>query len=358
MNFLLKNTLIHVNLARGYRGGERQTELLIKALSQQGFSQVFVGKKNQPLLEKCAAYENVKVVPIRTFLQGHYKKLGELVHVHEAKAVYWAWLHRKLWRTPYLITRRVPYRVGSRWITRRAYLRSSALVGVSRSVGKVLEKQLEIPIDTILDCHSNFIPQLENVQKIRQSLGGTPIIGHVGALVDSHKGQSTLLHAFKEISSTYPNARLLLVGDGPDRTYFEGLSNGNPRIVFAGFQTNVADYIAAMDCFVFPSNEEGLGSSLLDAMHLGVPVVASNVGGIPEIIDDQRGELVPPGDAKKLAEAVVGLLKDEKKRKAYVESGLAFAARCTPEKMTAAYLNRYQTILGFEKLSASPEEEI
>ena len=159
---------------------------------------------------------------------------------------------------------------------------------MSQDVSRHLSNQTGLAVQTILSSATAYSANPDLVREIRQKLGGYPVIGHIGALHDHHKGQSVLIEAFHALLADYPEARLLLVGDGPDRARFESLAKGDKRIVFAGYQQEVGSWIAAMDAFCFPSREEGLGSSVLDAMALGVPVVASTVGGLPELIGRAR----------------------------------------------------------------------
>jgi glycosyltransferase involved in cell wall biosynthesis len=134
------------------------------------------------------------------------------------------------------------------------------------------------------------------------------VIGCVATLVP-HKGHRYLLEAFKKIENAY----LLLIGNGPiktdlDRVVFElGISN---RVIFTGSQIDVTPYMQVMDIVVLPSSEvEGLGISLIEAMALAKPVVATNIGGIPEVVDDgYTGLLVKPKDSDALTKAINTLL--------------------------------------------------
>jgi glycosyltransferase involved in cell wall biosynthesis len=184
------------------------------------------------------------------------------------------------------------------------------------------------------------------VRDIKKTLGGGPIIGHVGALHDHHKGQSVLIEAFHKLLIDYPQARLLLVGDGPDRVHFESLAKGDKRIYFAGFQQEVGSWIAAMDVFSFPSREEGLGSSVLDAMALGIPVVASAVGGLPELIGhDERGLLVRDHDPANWSRSIRRMLTDDAMCHCQVNAARQFAKENGVAAMTKSYLELYGNIL-------------
>jgi glycosyltransferase involved in cell wall biosynthesis len=144
-----------------------------------------------------------------------------------------------------------------------------------------------------------------------------PIVGVVARL-EPEKGHPTLLEAWPAVRTAVPDARLLIVGEGSQRELLEvqaaslGLLDGAaPAVVFTGRRDDVPAVTAALDVAVLPSYREAQGLSILEAMALSRPVVASAVGGIPEMIDDGRtGLLVPPKDAAALAGALTRLLRD------------------------------------------------
>jgi glycosyltransferase involved in cell wall biosynthesis len=140
-----------------------------------------------------------------------------------------------------------------------------------------------------------------------------PIVGVVARL-EPEKGHRTLLDAWPSVLAAVPAARLLVVGEGSERDSLEsqadilGISD---RVVFTGRRDDVPAVTAALDVSVLPSYREAQGLSVLEAMALSRPVVASAVGGIPEMIEDGvSGLLVPPGDPVALAGAIVRLLID------------------------------------------------
>jgi len=126
-----------------------------------------------------------------------------------------------------LITRRVPNPISRSAVTASVYRKAAGLLGVSHDVSARLTDQTGRHVATILSSTTVHVANPESVTKIRQKLGGGPIIGHVGALYDHHKGQSVLIQAFHKLLADYPNARLLLVGEGPDRIHFQHLAKGD-----------------------------------------------------------------------------------------------------------------------------------
>ncbi|NOY54258.1 MAG: glycosyltransferase family 4 protein [Deltaproteobacteria bacterium] len=138
-----------------------------------------------------------------------------------------------------------------------------------------------------------------------------PVIGNIGRLVHT-KGQRYLLQAFARILDRFPLALLKIVGDGPleedlkEETVHLGIEE---KVRFLGFRRDISGFLQGIDLFVFPSLFEGLGLSMLEAMATGVPVVGSDVGGIPEVLQGmEAGRLVPPSDVNVLTAAIESFL--------------------------------------------------
>jgi len=147
-----------------------------------------------------------------------------------------------------------------------------------------------------------------------ESLGrpAPPVIGCVASLAP-HKGQAVLLRAVDYLRPDRPLPTLVFVGDGPERAALEALAaerSRAARILFLGERRDARCLLPAFDVLVIPSlGREGFGLAAIEAMDAAVPVVASRVGGLPEVVDDGRtGLLVPPGEPAALAAAVGSLL--------------------------------------------------
>jgi glycosyltransferase involved in cell wall biosynthesis len=151
---------------------------------------------------------------------------------------------------------------------------------------------------------------------VRRGLGIAPesvVIGTLGRLT-AIKGQRDLVTAFAGVCDHVANAWLLLVGDGDERSILESLARElgvEERVVFAGWRDDIVEVLGAMDVFAFPSINEGMGKALVEAMFSGLPCVATDVGGIPELIRHEReGLLVAAAAPGELRQALVRLVSD------------------------------------------------
>ncbi|QOJ36794.1 MAG: glycosyltransferase family 4 protein [Nitrospira sp.] len=178
----------------------------------------------------------------------------------------------------------------------------------------------------------------------------TMVIGAVGRLVPV-KGHGVLLEAFKLLRGFLPNAKLFLVGDG----LLLGQLQAEARrlevehaVIFTGHQEQVANFINMMDVFVLPSLHEGIPMVLLEALALGRPVIASRVGGIPEVITHrENGLLVEPGDPWSLADAVSELHRDQTLAGRIGRTGRSTVeSEFTANRMVSKTLSLYQSLLG------------
>jgi glycosyltransferase involved in cell wall biosynthesis len=155
-----------------------------------------------------------------------------------------------------------------------------------------------------------------------------PKIISVGSL-RSVKGHRFLLRALKEILRRYPDCQLEILGEGAERAFLTEYAKQldiASHVHMPGIQVPYAP-VAEADVFVLPSLREGVPTALLEAMALKVPVVASSVGGVPEVVEDGKtGFLVRPGDWQEIADRVVDLLNDRNKRELFVANSLRVVA--------------------------------
>lgn len=145
-----------------------------------------------------------------------------------------------------------------------------------------------------------------------------PIVGMIGRL-EPVKGPQYLIEAAKLVIEDFPKISFLIAGEGSLRNELEmQCKNANilDKIVFTGWREDIPEILSTLDILVLPSLNEAVGRILIEAGASGIPVVASSVGGVPEIVNNnQTGILVRPKDPYIMAQAIISLLKDKEKRK-------------------------------------------
>ncbi len=285
-----------------------------------------------------------------------------LLHTHTSKAGFLGRLAARLARTPIVVHTphgHVFYGYYGRALTALFVLLERIAAPLADRIIVLTEQEMEEHLERRIGRRNQFvvIPSGVNLpalraqapprEEARRRLGVSAdcqlLIG-VGRLVPI-KGFDVLVRALPAIVKEAPAARLCLVGDGPDRPPLEAEARAlgvADRVMLAGAHGQVAPFLAAADLLVAPSRNEGLGKSLVEAMALGLPVVATRVGGIPAVVaDGETGSLVPPDDPPALARAVGALLKDPELRRRAGEAGRRRAEQFSLAAMESRLLGLY-----------------
>lgn len=338
-------SVCHINLARNpkLRGGERQTEILIEALASEGVSrQRVVVLRHGPLAHRFHGRPDLEVCWVRNRLSAVFACRGaSLLHAHEAHAAQAAYA-ASLFGRKYLITRRLIKPIRSNSYSSAVYRNAQTVVALTEAVENSLRDRFpEISIARIPDAWNPEYPDPDGVRKIRKKFENKFIVGHVAAMDGPEKGHFILLQAARALLPD-TDIQFVLLGsgrlEGKLRQQAEGLTN----VHFAGWVEDPITWIAAFDLFAFPSLIEPLGSTLLDVMRAGVPIVASRVDGIPEIITEGCGILVSPGDAGALAEQLLRLYRSEELRRSLSEKGVERAKEYSPGLIAREHIKVYQ----------------
>ena len=237
-----------------------------------------------------------------------------------------------------------------------AVLRYAAdrIIGVSYRISQQLVENGHMP-SKVTSIHNGIdfkkVEVVRSRDEFRAELGigpGTTLIGTVGRLAPV-KGHSVLLRAATRIRRRTDDVKFILVGDGrleDELKRFASVQGLGDVCLFTGARMDTPDLLAAMDIFTLPSLSEGIPMALLEAMALGIPVVAASVGGVPEVVTHgQTGLLVRSGDEYELADACIDLVNDRRRAACLAANGKALVhARFSHDRNGAAVAALYQAI--------------
>jgi len=366
-------TSVHVDTAKTWRGGQNQVLLTVTGLCELGHPAVLVAQGSGELSRR--AHEGLRTVALNPSgefdvqagwqLHRVLRSIApDVVHVHDPMGVALIAMALKLQprltpRPLIVASRRVDFHLKHNAFSRWKYRHVDVFIAVSRMIASMLVED-GIPADRIEVVHDGVnisaidrIPA-QDAHKAFWLPHGAPIVGNVAALVP-HKGQKVLVDAAALVVRQVPDARFVILGEGELREPLEHQVKalGLERHVFLpGFQADVLALQKSFDVFVMSSITEGLGSSMLDAMACGTPVVGTRAGGIPEAIEHERtGLLVRPHHADELAAAIVRLLTDPALRSRLGAAGRAQVEReFSVEKMVEGTLAVYESRLAGRRL--------
>jgi len=337
--------ICHVNLSKDFRGGERQTVALVRALDDRVGQKVVV-RRGAPLHEEFARLDlsGVEVLPVANSPVAAVRATSgaDLVHIHEGRTVTVGAV-RSLLGTPFVVTRRVLKPPKDHFFARWCYRRATRIATVSNAVARNMRAYVAAtPVTAIYDCIDVPPPDPSRVREIRQDLRADFVVGNVAELDDETKGQRTIIEAARRLQHESPEILFILIGRGRDEESLRAEAEDLPNVRFIGWSDQLSDYYAAMDMFVFPSRYEALGSAALEAMSFGLPVVASAVGGLPEIVTPGvNGFLVDSGDPARLAARISQLATDTILRDRLGRNALANAAAFSPDYVAEQYYELY-----------------
>ena len=253
----------------------------------------------------------------------------DIVHAHMYTANLWGRMAGLLAGVPILVTTEhnplYEPRPRSRYYPERILTPvTDRIIAVARTVKDSLVRFDNAPEDKITVIYNaieaeRFRIPIDVAEK-KRSLGidpGRPIVGNVARHFEV-KGQRYLIEAVAQVRACVPDVVFLLVGDGPDRGELVRLADSlgvSESVVFAGMRADVDEILQVVDLFTLSSLGEGLCMAILEAMAAGKAVVATEVGGNPELVaHGQTGLTVPSKDPKALAEALIELLSDGERR--------------------------------------------
>ena len=280
----------------------------------------------------------------------------DIVHAHDPHAVALASLALSFLtsgKCPALVaSRRVAYHLKAHAFSRWKYHQVACFIAASNAINQILagdgiDPKRIVTVYEGIELHRVQAEPAANIHAEFWLPTNAPIVGAVAALTQE-KGHKYLVEAAPLVLRDVPETRFIILGEGELRSSLERQIKDlhlDKHVLLPGFRADILSFIKSFDIFVMSSLFEGLGTSLLDAMALSKPTVASDTGGIPEVVaHDETGILVPPRDARALAGAISKLLKDPDGRERMGRAGLErvqrlFTAERMVEKTLAVYRN-------------------
>jgi glycosyltransferase involved in cell wall biosynthesis len=361
---------IHIDTERTWRGGEQQAIFLAAGLHRRGVEVLVVGQPDSPFVararkeglrtEEVRMRGEIDPVSIGRLIRLLNRERPDIVHMHTSHAHMLGVLAcRTAGIGKTIVSRRVDFSI------HRSALRLNILkyrFGVDRYIA-ISEGVRRVMVDDgIPAARIDIVPSGVDLAELEKTpcgdysaefmISDAPVVGDV-AHFGWHKAQEVLVEACPLLWEKVPDARVILVGDGDCRAKVEKVAERvgtDERLVFTGHRTDARPLIRWFDVFVMCSVKEGLCTSILDAHVLGTPVVASRVGGIPEVVlDGKTGLLVPPKDPEALAGAIVAVLSDrDLGRRLNAEGRALVEKRFSVDAMVNGTLDVYERVLSGE----------
>ena len=318
--------ILHIDPERNWGGGETQVFGLLTYLAARGHRNDLLGHPQGRLF---ARSQQLNVTTRSLAVRNDFdvksgfrlrrlirERKYDIVHFHTKRAHALAlWLPRRGDDPKYVVTRRMDYPIAKGWYTDMLYNRKvDGVVAISQPIVEILVKAGVDPT-RICRIHSGVDVPRFRLSTDRLQSDSDPVVVGSAAVMEERKGHRYLLEAARSLKDRGYRIRYILAGEGSLRKSLETMVETlglRDEVRFTGFISDVPEFLAGIDIFTMPSLYEGLGVAVLEAMAAGKPVVATNVGGLPEsIIDSITGFLVPPRDSQALADAM-GKLAGEK----------------------------------------------
>jgi glycosyltransferase involved in cell wall biosynthesis len=370
-------SLFQIDAGKEWRGGQRQSFLLAKELKRQGYRFRFYLQPDSPLHQKCLEGE-LPVFPLKMRSEMDLRAIWRLardmrrsscrlVHCHDAHSAALGTAAASLAKVPIrVLSRRVDFPLKRNFLSRYKYRENiDLIIAISQEIKKVLvDDGIDPRCIKIIPSGIDFTP-FEG-SRVRDYLHrelsfskNDYIVGIVAHLAD-HKGHKYLIKATKILQDKAPNMRVVIVGEGPLFMELNKLvkeTEVEDMVFFLGFREDVPQIMASLDLFVLSSHKEGMGSSILDAMASRLPVVATQVGGIPEVVvNEETGLLVPPRNPSALANAILRIYANQGWGAELGQSGYELAhKKFSAEAMASKIIDAYEGIASEKGVTLSQD---
>jgi len=267
----------------------------------------------------------------------------DIVHTHNHAAMLYGTLGARLAgiRAIFNTIHGREKKIKNKTIWSMAWKMNSMIITISQDAKRELVKNSGINPEKIGVIYNGI-----DISRFKKSDADSNVIGTVSRL-SQEKDNFTMLEAFKIISSRLDNVSLVIAGDGPLKESLKAKVESlklEEKVIFLGFRNDIPEVLSGFSVFALSSLTEGISISLLEAMASGKPVVATNVGGNPEVVSDgETGLLVPPKEPDKMAEAIIKILSDRDMAKRMGEAGRkGVEEKFSLERMVKEYQEIYE----------------
>lgn len=358
--------IAHIDTGLTLRGGQRQLLLLAHGLREHGHEQEIVCLEGSSLEER-AKREGLRVFSLPASDPGHAFGImlwrqqmktwaPQIIHAHDGRGQTLGWLASVGLPVRRVASRRVTFLPSDGWTYRLKYGRTChAVIAVSENI-RELSVQAGVPREriTVIPDGIEIPPELPSatarlcLRTSWQCADDDFVVGMLGASTPE-KGQDLALAAMSQLTERLPNARLAFAGDesvGPGQGSKRDANTLGNRILRLGPIDDLASFFPGLDLFIMPSKSEGLGSSAIWAMAYGLPVIATRVGGLAEIVvENETGWLVPPGSAQALADTIFLASRDKGKLVEFGRNGRNRARLFSAAIMVERTDNLYRSLV-------------
>lgn len=363
-----KIRVLHIDSEKTWRGGQQQAIYLHEGLTRRGISSLFVYNPGSALNNYCRT-NSLPGITIRMRNEVDVIAAGKIanlckvkdiniVQCHSAHSLSIGLLVKYLYSKIRLIgVRRVDFHIAKNKLSKIKYnsKRIDRIVCISEKIKSVMledgvDSDKLVTIRSGIDIHK--FDSVTSSNSLRDELGINKdkiVVGTVAAFT-GHKDYYNLVKAAEEVVNSNSEVVFIAVGDGnlfdsiKKLVEDKGLKN---VFILPGYRKDIGSFLKMFDIFVLASKKEGLGTSILDAQAMGLPVVATRTGGIPEIVEHEKnGFLVEPKNSKMLAEAILELVNNEELRDRYGSRSMESVRKFDIDSTVNANIKLYKEILG------------
>jgi glycosyltransferase involved in cell wall biosynthesis len=354
---------------KGWRGGEQQLAYLLDGLGDRNVENILAVRKGSKL-DEFGTKNGIKCYPLKfahSFDLGSAREISricksekvDLIHLHSSKAQGVGVLSSTFYgnRVPMVLSRRVTFQPGknmfSLWKYNHRQIKS--ILCVSEKIREIMRGYIADGTKCVTVYSGIALDKFKDLRRDRDLLvkdfqldAHKPIVVTVGA-IDGSKDHFTFIDVIARLVAEGHAVQGLIVGDGPLAVDVKShaIARGvGDVVVFAGQRRDVGRILISSDVFMMTSKEEGLGTSILDAFLAQVPVVATNAGGIPEIVrDEETGLIGGVGDGAGLSRQVARILTDSELRSRVVARASDFVRDFSKENMSLNTYEVYRQVL-------------